>query len=417
MAATQTTTTTQWRYTGTTPDGKPAKGRVEADSVQAARQAAIERGVVLDADPQPVGRMSSMLNSDIGSTAKPPKLAEWTTVIRSLATTISSGLPFLQAIALIRDGLKEDSRSRQVLNDLHREISDGVSIPDAFAAQRHLIGDETVALVTAGHQAGMLGQTLTRLAEMTERQLKQRRQIIGALSYPGAIFGMTILMAIALLMTVIPTFEEVFVEFEIELPITTKIVMAVGKTLRAFWMLLPAVPIVVIWGWRRYRSDDNRARGIDRAKLGLPLIGKVLHLSATSRVADVMATMDAAGVDQRTSLRFAAAAAGNKAVELAVNEARERNVDGVPLADAFREQDPTIPRVLAMLVEQGEESAELGLLMESYAVNTADDVENKVTQLTELLQPLLMLGVMGVVAVLAIAIYSPILAIYDAVAG
>ena len=409
---------TQFKYQGLDQQtAKKVSGSVTAPDVATARDLAARKGVILSADPQPKSRWSSLLTADFGSSNKPPKLKEWTQVIRSLATTEQSGVPFHQSMDLIRDGLPEKSRSRAVLTEISKDITDGVSISEAFAARQDIVGEQTVALITAGENSGQLGETLGRLAEMTERQLKQRRQIIGAMSYPGAIFGITMLMAVGILMTVVPTFEEVFIEFEIELPLPTKMMLFVGNTLRSLALILPAVPLFLWLAWRKFMSDSDRAVWVAKQKLGLPLLGKVIHLAAVGRVADVMATMDNAAVPSERALVYAASAAGNQAVARAVRNARTLEQDGTTLAEAFQSQEPIITPVFTTLLQQGAISGKTGLLLANYAVRTDEEVEVRVKALTEALQPIMMLVVMGTVSIIGTAIYLPILEIYDAVSG
>lgn len=407
---------TRYRYSGRNLEsGDKVSGVVSAFDAQEAKEVLRERGIV----PESVAATSaaaSLLSTDVSLGRNKVKPKELATVARQLAVTEGSGLSTFVAIKMIAQELPDGSPTGAMLRDVHKRVSNGENLGAAFGHHEDKIGHLGVALISAGDASSTLDRTLVQWADMSERQLKLTRKVRSAMTYPLAILGLAIAATLASLIFVIPTFENVYKDFGADLPTLTKILLSVSHFLKRILILIPLVPIGLVFAWKRARKDKEIGPKIDAALLRVPLVGPILHKSVIGRFADVLSVTLQAGVPTLSAIDMAAATAGNRAVMAAIGRARQRFQEGQKLSTSFQDEW-AIPQVLPALLAQGEATSNAEELLARFAEMTQSEVEAKVTALTDLLQPAMLLLVFGLVGILGIGIYLPILGLYDQFTG
>lgn len=395
--------------------GTKVEGSIPAVDELDARTQLKERGVIADS-VKPATAVTKFLNTDFSVSGGRIKDKDVSAVARQLAVFEGSGLSTFRAIGMIAREQPDNSKIGVVLRDVHQSIANGDEIGTAFAKHEDKLGTMTVALIDAGEKSASLHKTLGQLADMTERQVKLKRKVRTSMAYPIAIATLSILAVVGSLLFVIPTFEDVYVDFGIDLPFLTRMLLSMSDWMRANMLLLPLVPIGLFVGWKKARKSPKTGEKIDAFLLRLPLVGDILHKSIIARVADTLAVLLESGVPMMKAIDLAAAASGNKSVHSALLRSRTRFQEGVQFSDALK-NEPAIPEVLPALMAQGEATSNPEALLASFAEMTQNEVDAKVVTLTELMQPLLMMFVMAMIGVLGIAIYLPILGIYDQFVG
>lgn len=402
----------RFRYQGRSLSGEKKAGVIDALDEAEARERLRGQGIIPEF-VAPASAAASFMSTDFSmGRGKKIKTKDMAAVARQLAVTEGSGLSTFVALRLIARDMPDDSPMGIMLRDIIRNLANGESLGEAFGRHEDKIGNLGVALIAAGSASATLDQTLTQWASMTERQVRLKRKIRSAMTYPLAILGIAVAATLASLIFVIPTFEGVYKEFGADLPTLTKMLLAVSHFLKRIILFIPLVPIAAVFGWKKARKDKEIGPKIDRFLLRLPMVGKILHKSVIGRFADVLAVTLRAGVPVLNAIEMSARTAGNKAIYAAISRSKNRYREGQNLPMAFSNEE-VIPPTLVALLAQGEATSNPEELLAKFAEMTESEVDAQVTALTELLQPALLLIVFGLVGILGIGIYLPILGLYD----
>jgi type IV pilus assembly protein PilC len=400
-----------YRYQGVHLDGTAASGETTAiDAVEARRQLSGE-GIVCD-ELHRVDRLTRILTADYTRRGKKIKQEDVAQFARNLAITEGSGLPTFKAISMIATQQPSNSKLAEVLHDIHRQMSNGVTFVDAARSHEDSLGALPVAMISAGVQSGTLDVSLAKLADITERQTKTRRGVRSALVYPASLLAMTMLVAVGAVVFIIPTFAGVYAQLGAKLPTITQILMTVSNAVRNFWWVIIFLPIIGVAAWRRARKHPATREHIDQALLQLPKIGTLLSLSITARFADVLSTLLSAQVPVTHALDLAGDTTDNTAVAAAIRRARRRIPAGATLSEALA-SEPLIPEIIPSLIAQGEETSNPEELLARYAVITVDRVEAASAALQDILRPVTMAVLAVVVGIIGFGIYAPVLSLYD----
>ena len=403
----------RFRYEGyDLKTGDRVAGYVTALDEPDARTQLRSKGVVPEMLAGADSSAAKFMSSDISLGGSKVKTKEIAVFARNLAVTEASGLSTFRAIGMIARQQGDGSKLGLVLRDVHRRMANGEDISEAFEAHEDTFGQLTVALLAAGVSAGRLDKTLGKLANMLERQTKLKSKVRSAMTYPVAVFSFAMLALIGALVFVIPTFEDVYKDFGSDLPTLTVWLLKVSHLLQTFWYLLPGVPFALRYLIKWTRRHPVYGEKFDAQLLKVPVFGKILHNSISARVADILSVMLEAQVPSVRALALARDAAGNKAVEAALDRTRERHKSGMALSEAMM-NEPAIPEILPALVAQGEETLNPEELLARYSAMTESEVENQVTGMTDLLQPFVLIFLAMLIGVVAIGVYLPIVSLYD----
>jgi type IV pilus assembly protein PilC len=337
------------------------------------------------------------------------KQADIAWVCEQLAVTQDSGIPLYRALGLLA-GMRPGTGLSRRLSYIQSQLSEGVSLGAAFAAQEKDWGAVVVALVSAGEASGSIAQAFSRAADLVHARLRLRRRLRSAMTYPSVVLAVTTILVATLLLVVVPRFEEIYDSLGAELPSMTLLVISIADKAP---FLVAAAAVLAVGGFLLLRaSRGNRAlrMRIDRAKGRIPVLGPLLAKGVQSRVASTMGILLSAGVPLLEVLKFAAATAGSVPIEDALAQVRQDVADGATFSVALT-RTGEFPELMVQLVAVGEESGSLAVMMEKYAARTAEEVDQATSTLTSLIEPLMMVVVGVVVGVFLLALYLPIISL------
>jgi type IV pilus assembly protein PilC len=333
--------------------------------------------------------------------------------VRQLATMVGAGLPILRALAVLaRESTCPPLAA--VAETVRRDVSAGSSLSEALARHPRHFDRLAVAMVRVGEAGGALDEVLDRLATTMERQVELRRRVRSAMAYPVAVAGMVVLILAAMVLFIVPMFEDMYAQLDATLPTPTRFLLGIVAVLRGWWFVeLPVVVLgaVALRRWRR--SPQGRYRW-DAWSLRLPLFGPLVHRSAIARFARTLASLLRAGVPVLTGLEIAAEASSNRVVVEAAGRAAQELRGGASLATALR-AEPVIPTLLGEMVAVGEETGAVDALVEKAADAYEADVAATVDGLTSLLEPLLVAAIGAVVGAMLVCLYLPMFDIAQSV--
>ncbi len=324
---------------------------------------------------------------------------------RQFATMISAGTSLSRSLAVLTTQAKDPNLAR-ILEEISTDVANGDQLSEAISHHPQWFDEFYVSMVRAGESSGSLGDVLERLADATETAVRLRRRIRSAMAYPTAVAGLIGLTTIAMLVFLIPTFEGIYEDLDGELPVPTKIVIGLSNLLTTYLPIVATVALVGYIALRRWRHTDAGRLKWDRARMRLPVFGKLITQTALARFSRSLAVLVSTGVPVVPALRIARSTGGNRAVAAAVDEVTTSVSNGSSLAAAMEEQ-PVFTAMVTQMVLVGEETGELDTLLTKVADQYEQDVDSTVEGLTSLLEPLLIVMMGLTVGGLLLAVYLP----------
>ena len=332
---------------------------------------------------------------------------------RQFATMINSGLPLVQALDILAQQTENKILSgvtRQVVYD----VESGHTLADALDKHKNAFTQLYVNMVAAGEAGGILDTILLRLATFLEKNDAIIRKVKGAMIYPAVIFSVAIIAVVVLLIFVIPTFESMFASVNLELPLPTRIVIAMSQLLQGFWWLMGLVAIAIVFLTRQYYRTEGGRLNIDRALLSMPVLGDLLRKSAVSRFTRTLSTLLSSGVSILEGLEITARTAGNQVIHNAVMESRGSIAGGETIA-APLEKSGVFPPMVTSMIAVGEATGGLDEMLSKIADFYDDEVDAAVSALLSLMEPIMIVVLGVVVGGMIVAMYLPIFDMINAV--
>ena len=332
--------------------------------------------------------------------------AELANLIRELATALEAGLPVMQALRTVRRQSPSRSLSA-ILDHFIERVEAGAPIHQAAEEYGPPFTDLVVGMLRAADASGKMADVLHQLADLLERSLELRREVIGATLYPMIVAGLVLLSAIMLVTVLIPRLIAPLAG-ELTMPLPTRILMGVASFLSSYWLLC-LIGVAVAWtGWRLWlQIPANRLR-IDRLKLRAPVLGRLLRDVAVARFTRTLGTLVSAGIPILDALRITRDTLGNTAMTQAIDEVQTRVTAGAALAEPL-ERSGLFPPLLVQVVNLGERSGRLeGMLL--HAAGAFDrQVTNSIKLFTRALPPILIMVMAALGAFVLAAILLPLL--------
>ncbi len=333
------------------------------------------------------------------------KLDDLLLFCRQMFTLIKAGVPIIQAL----EGLIQNSRNPAMsatLKDILETLRSGRELSTALHNHPRVFPLLFVSIVQVGEATGRLDEAFSQLSSYLEREKETRNRVKEALRYPSfVIVAIGVAMAI-LTLFVIPVFQKVFRGFKLQLPLPTRIILAVSHFAIAFWPYLLIGGVLAVLGIRQYlKTPEGRLRW-DRLKLRLPIVGSILHRATMSRFARAFALSFRSGVPLVEALGITARAVDNAYIESRFELMREGVERGDTLTRTAAATGMFTPLVLQML-SLGEETGALDTVLQDVAEFYEREVDYDLKNLTSSIEPLLIVAIGGMVLVLALGVFLP----------
>jgi type IV pilus assembly protein PilC len=390
-----------YRYVAFTPSGEQAKGLVDAGSEGAAEQVLWERGyrIVTLRATRSLPRLDELF-----PTLFSVKRREIITLSRQMATLIESGIAVMPALELLR---RQAGRSLgRVLGDVIDAVKQGSALSDALQKHPQVFPPIYSRMIAVGERTGSLDVVLRQLATHLEKEQAIIKRVRGALAYPAFVILLAIGVVAIVVTTALPPLMSLFEEFDAELPLPTKIVLAVSHYANAYWLHASVVLVVVAVIGGVYVRQPRGRRQLDYALLRMPLLGSIVVLSNAARFSGTTAILLRAGIPVSEVVNLAIDTTGNRIVRERLREVEEQLLRGEglskPLADS-----KIFPPMLVQMVEVGEETGTLDSNLETMAGFYTSQVDERISAVTGMITPALTLIVGALVALIALSIIMP----------
>lgn len=324
---------------------------------------------------------------------------------RQFATMINSGLSLLRSLSILADQTESAALAKVILEVKHR-VEQGASLSAAMEANPKAFSKLYVSMVKAGEVGGVLDETLLRLADTIEAQVELRAKIKSAMMYPTAVMGLVVLIVTAMLIFIVPMFENLYADLGGELPVPTKLLLALSSFLTTYWWLAGILTFGTLFGFRRWIATDGGRARFDAIKLRLPIFGPLVHKTAIARFSHTLSALTRTGVPILQAMDIVAETSGNAVVARAVKDVQASIKEGESIAAPLTNHSIFPPMVVQMMAV-GEETGALDTMLEKVGIFYDKEVEAMVEGLTSLIEPLLIVVLGATVGGMLIALYLP----------
>jgi type IV pilus assembly protein PilC len=322
------------------------------------------------------------------------------------AAMIGAGIPLISCLGALREQTDSPELSTAI-GEIRQRVQDGQSLSSSLARYPHIFSHVMVSLVRAGESGGFLELALERIAVQMDKDADLRQKVRSAFVYPVLVVGLAVAIVAFLLTFVIPVFAQVYKSAALELPAVTRALISVSGFFARWWWALGFGLLVAIVGGRAWARSEKGKPKADALKLRAPLFGGLVRKISISRAIRVLGTLISTGVPLVRALEDAALVAGNHVIASALRFAAVRITEGDELAQPL-EASGQFPAMVVQMVSAGEESGDLGGMMNKVADFYDRDVEYAVKRLTPVMEFVLIIFVGAIVGLVAISMYMPI---------
>ena len=428
-----------WRYDGLDRGGVESSGVVVASDRASALRMVQSRGLTplkVESDEAPnsaartaVKKPAKSQASLTGSTQitlpnwitlgpRRPTLSrsDMSNLVRELATAIEAGLPLMQALKIVRKQAPGNSMP-VILDALIAKVEAGQPLYEAMKAYGAPFDDMIIGMARAADASGRMPEILHQLADLLDRSVELKRELIGATVYPMIVASL-ILASVTLLVTVI--LPQLMIPLAgqpgMVLPLPTRILLSFAWFMSNFWWLLVLMTFGAIIAARNWLQDAEHRRMKDYALLKTPLLGKLLRDVAVARFTRTLGTLVSAGLPILQSLRITKDTLGNAVLMKAIEEVEEKVTTGQSLAEPL-ERCGFFPPLLIQIVNIGEKSGRLESMLLHAATAFDRQVNSSIKIFTKSLPPILLV-IMAIIAGFVLAgILMPLLQLQSALGG
>jgi type IV pilus assembly protein PilC len=390
-------------YSGRTRTGETVTGERVAESMDAV-VLSLRREQVLVTGINPVKEKVAKPAAPLRDKAVNPKnLAVFT---RQFSVMIDAGLPLVQCLEIL--GSQEaDQRFSSAILETRGDVERGLSLADAMRRRPKTFDALYTNMIAAGEAGGILDTILKRLATYIEKAVKLKGQVKSAMIYPVAVIVIAAVVVTVILWKVIPTFASLFAGLGAELPLPTRVVIAMSNGVVRFGPFVIVGLMAASFGVRSYYGTTNGRKMIDGWLLRTPIIGPLLRKIAVARFCRTLATLLASGVSILEALDITAHTSGNAVIEEAIFSTRRSIERGETIAVPLK-QTNVFPPMVVQMIGVGEATGALDTMLSKIADFYEEEVDLAVAGLLTLLEPVMIALLGGVVGGIVIAMYMPI---------
>jgi type IV pilus assembly protein PilC len=305
---------------------------------------------------------------------------------------------------------------RRVLDDVHEKVRSGTALSDAFGAHHELFPSVYTASLLAGERSGNLDAMLRRYVEYTKIVATVKRKTVSALVYPAILISLAVVMVTFIVLKVVPAFQDFYGTFGAELPLSTRVIVAISEFLRSQFLLVLGVLVATVAAAVTWVRQPGQQARFDHLLLGLPMLGGVARKFATSQMSRTLATLLGGGLPLVNALDIAAKSVSNQFMAAQLNVVSARVREGESFAAALDARH-VFPEVAVKMAEVGESTGALQEMLNTVADFYDEEISTTMDRFVTLVEPVLLIIMGLVIAGLVLALYMPLFQLSSVLAG
>ena len=397
-------------YEAKDAEGKEIKGEREAASrIALARLLRDEGFFVMAIDPleEIKSDFAVPLLNRIKTFFRRVPLAQKVMFAKNLGVMVGAGLSLPRALEALRN---ETSHAyfKEVIGDLGERTKQGTPLSQALEAHPRIFSELFAAMVAAGEKSGKLEESLAILTHQMENDYQLRQKVRGALTYPAVVLFAMVGVGILMLITVVPTLVSTFEELGVDLPASTRAIIAVSDFLLTRGFLALGIVLAAFIGIRFLARRAAMRRLFQQVLLKTPLVGALLQKINTARAARTLSSLLAAGIQMLEALTITARVLTHFRYRGVFERAKEEIQKGKPFSAILKDETGLFPHLFSEMVAVGEETGKLSSMLQEVADFYEAEVAESTKNLSAIVEPFLMIVIGAVVGFFAVSMITPL---------
>jgi type IV pilus assembly protein PilC len=325
---------------------------------------------------------------------------------RQLATMISSGMTLTKSLTIVA-GQGRTERLKSIYHDIYQDIEEGYSFSSALAKHPEAFDRVFIAIVRSGETTGNMVKVLSDTADRLENDSNFIAKIKGAMLYPAFILCALIVVGTYMMIKVIPQLKGVFEQAGSQLPLVTRMLIAMSDFLTTKWWLALIILIALILALRSWILSDIGSRTINKWQITVPGVRNISIGIYMSRFARILEMLISAGVPLIDALKIVSNTINNQIYEEEINQMIVEVEKGVPLSTPML-KDSDFPQLVGQMVSVGEQTGQLDKVLAKVAEYYEEEADEKIKALSTLIEPIVLIIIGIGVAFLVFAVLMPI---------
>lgn len=395
----------QYNYKAMDKNGKAKKGSIEAINLDKAKEKLKSEGLIVqDIKEQGAGKKGG------GKKVKDKDLAVF---CKQFSAVLNAGVTIISALEMMSEQL-ENKTLKRALQEAQSYVQKGGTLADAFKLNPKVFPPIMINMTAAGEMSGNLEICFDRLTTHFETANALHSKVKGAVTYPIVILIVVVAVVAVLLVGVIPQFSQMFDDLGSELPAATQMLVNLSNFLQHKWYILVIIVAAIVFGLKAFGKTEPGSLMYAKIGIKFPLFGNLTIKSAAATFSRTMATLMASGISLIDAVEQVAKMINNRIIREALLDAKSQIAKGVPLSKPLRDCG-IFPPMLPQMTKIGEETGNIEDMMDKVADYYEMEVNDATDALTAAMEPLIIVIMGVVVGGIVMAIYSPMLSMYDAV--
>ena len=395
----------KYSYRAVDSSGKVKKGTIEANSEDAAKTRLRSEGLNITEFSETKGFSFNF--------KKKVKNKDLSVFCKQFAAVLRAGVPVISALEMLATSM-ENKTLVEAINEASAHVQKGGTLADAMKLNPNVFPPMLYNMIAAGESSGKMEICFERMATQFEKNGHIEGKIKSAMMYPIVVLVVVAGVVILMLTKVVPTFSEMFKDMGAKLPVATQMLVNFSDFLVNKWYLVILIVIILIVAIKIFASTEFGQEFNGKLALGLPIFGNLNVKTAAATFSRTFATLLSSGISMVDAIEQTANVMSNKVIRDKIKDCKVQVTRGVPLSKPIKDAD-VFPAMLPQMMHIGEETGNIEDMMSKVADFYEDEVDLATDALASAMEPLIIVVMAVVVGVIVIAIYSPILGMYDAV--
>lgn len=405
---TPTARTRNFKFQASNHNDESTNGKIQASSYAEAKyKLEIQRLTIVELEEE-----KSWRQIEIGSVVPPADVLQFS---RQLSSFAQAGIPVSRGLQVLSKST-QNKKLRRAIDDIRMEVEAGGSFSEAIKHQGRVFPSYFTPIISAAERTGSIAESLITLNEYLERDLRSRRAVKSAMSYPIVLSILSLVAISTLSLVVLPRFESFFSSLDVELPLPTRILLMGTRFFGAWWwaLLLALLGLLILYYVLRERPAIKLI--IDNFKLRFPVFGSLAQLVAVERFCRILSTLVRNQVPLVDAMLLAGKGTANRVFEVGVEKARNEVLDGKGLAEPLGNVK-CFPQLAIDILRVGEESGQLELQLSQASNFFSEELDFRMKNFTALVEPVVLLILGSGIGFVAVALISAMYGIYSGVQG
>lgn len=397
-----------FKYKAINSEGQRIEGSQSADSESQIREMLLSNQYY----PLSIEKENSKSKKSFSFNSK-VKLKDIAVFCRQFYVMLDSGLSIGKDLNILIEQC-EKPKLREALIGVNGELKRGETLASSMRKRKDVFPNLLTSMIDAGERSGNLDIILKRMADYYEKETKIRGKIKSAMIYP-IVLGVVAIIAITFILTfVMPTFVQMFEENNVDLPMSTKMVLGTSKMLGKYGIIIFLILVTAIILLGKYLKSEEGQYKLSSINLKIPVIKKLTQKIIVSRFTRTMGIVSSSGMSLVTSIEIVASVVGNKIAEKELLKVKEKVLKGEGLGDSIM-NIKIFPPMLASMVKIGEEAGSLDSILDKTADFYDDELEREIKTATALIEPSMIVLMGIIIGFLLISILTPMFKMYNSI--